>query len=541
VERTFPIIKPEVKMETKIPQTSLHQNIPHQAVPAVQANPRHGGPVDSFRPTQGTTAEAQVFDPNPVVTLKDSTLKDRDDAKDAVPESAYFKVTLNNLLPGDSLDGKYVTTQKTKDRACDPERRFIYDRSDSRFNEVMAYYHMDTSQMHIQSLGFNNVNNRQVFVDAHGTTDDNSFYVPWENTITFGTGGVDDAEDADIILHEYGHSIVHSQIPGFSSAGESRCVGEGFADYWSTTASARKSDGFDKEVIGNWDATSYSTANPPNLRRIDSPLTYEDKNGDFYHDGTIWATTLWDIYNTLGKETTDKIVLESHFFLSTTATMQDAARALVEADKKVFQGANSDTIISTLIKRKFFASPDQIGASGSNADAGQDAFFVTGPARPENISDQYLHGKILKNDCDIRLSRSQEGLGGHYLHYQQYYRGIPVEEAEISVAVDRKDRAPSIFNDTTVAEKGFKSLPAGAQTDEGKAVSAAIDCLPCRDISPEGKASLVYHKTSDGGESVYTLAWKVDVRSAEPPGDWSVYVSAVDGSIMSSRNNIWVD
>jgi|GEM_PF-458478 len=528
-------------METKIPQTSLPQGPVAQTAPAAKAPAGQTGPVDSFRPSQGTTAEAQVFDPNPVVTMKDSELKDRDDAKDAVPESAYFKVTLDNLLPGDSLDGKYVTTQKTKDRACDPERRFVYDRSDNRFNEVMAYYHMDTSQMHIQSLGFKNVNNRQVFVDAHGTTDDNSFYVPWENTITFGTGGVDDAEDADIILHEYGHSIVHSQVPGFSSAGESRCIGEGFADYWSTTASAGKSDGFDKEVIGNWDATSYSTANPPNLRRIDSPLTYEDKNGDFYHDGTIWATTLWDIYNLLGKETTDKIVLESHFFLSTTATMQDAARALVEADKKVFQGAHRDTLVSTLISRKFFASPEQIGAGDTKADAESDAFFVTGPARPENISDQFLHEKVLKNDCDIRLSRSQEGLGGHYLHYQQYYRGIPVEEAEISVAVDRKDRSPSIFKDTTLAEKGFKSLPASAQTGEDEALSAALSSLPCQYKSPEGKASLVYHKASDGSQSGYALAWKVDVRSSEPPGDWSVYVSAEDGAVMSSRNNIWID
>jgi len=528
-------------METKIPQTSLQQNTVAQPATAAQAPSVKKSPVDIFRLSNSETADAQVFDPNPVVTLKDSTLKDRDDAKDAVPESAYFKVTLSNLLPGDVLDGKYVSTQKTKDRACDPGHRFIYDRSDSRFNEVMAYYHMDTSQMHIQSLGFKNVNNRQVFVDAHGTTDDNSFYVPWENTITFGTGGVDDAEDADIILHEYGHSIVHSQVPGFSSAGESRCVGEGFADYWSTTASAHKSDGFDKEVVGNWDAVSYSTANPPNLRRIDSALTYEDKNGDFYNDGTIWAATLWDIFNALGKETTDKIVLESHFFLSTTATMIDAAKALVEADRKVFQGINRDTIVSTLIKRKFFASPEQISANDSKADTGSGAFFVTGPSRPENISDQYLHDRILKNDCDIRLTRSQEGLGGHYLHYQQYYRGIPVEEAEISVAVDRKDRTPSVFKDTTVAEKGFKSLPADVHTDEGAAVSAAISSLSCHGKSVEGKASLVYHKTSDGDQSRYTLAWKVHVRSSDPPGDWSVHVSVADGSVISSQNNIWID
>lgn len=64
-------------METKIPQSSLPQNTLAQAATAAQAPPGQRGPVDSFRPSQGETAEAQVFDPNPVVTLKDSTLKDR--------------------------------------------------------------------------------------------------------------------------------------------------------------------------------------------------------------------------------------------------------------------------------------------------------------------------------------------------------------------------------------------------------------------------------------------------------------------------------
>ena len=44
-------------------------------------------------------------------------------------------------------------------------------------------------------------------MNVNGTTADNSFYSPTTKALTFGTGGVDDAEDAGIIAHEYGHSI----------------------------------------------------------------------------------------------------------------------------------------------------------------------------------------------------------------------------------------------------------------------------------------------------------------------------------------------
>ena len=95
----------------------------------------------------------------------------------------------------------------------------------------MSYYHIDTLQRYIQSLGFKNINNRSIKVNVNGTTDDNSFYSPSTKALTFGTGGVDDAEDAGIIAHEYGHSIQDNQVPGFGSSAEGGAMGEGFGDF----------------------------------------------------------------------------------------------------------------------------------------------------------------------------------------------------------------------------------------------------------------------------------------------------------------------
>jgi hypothetical protein len=61
---------------------------------------------------------------------------------------------------------------------------------------------------------------------------DNSFATDHpKNELRFGKGGVDDAEDAEVILHEYGHAIHFSQK--FSSTSEEAgAISEGFGDYW---------------------------------------------------------------------------------------------------------------------------------------------------------------------------------------------------------------------------------------------------------------------------------------------------------------------
>src|SRR5262249_52135311 len=51
----------------------------------------------------------RVFDPNPVVALNDTTLKDNS----KIPEAAYAQVTLLDLKAGGQLDGPFVSTSDT--------------------------------------------------------------------------------------------------------------------------------------------------------------------------------------------------------------------------------------------------------------------------------------------------------------------------------------------------------------------------------------------------------------------------------------------
>ena len=111
-------------------------------------------------------------------------------------------------------------------------------------------------------------------VNIDGITDDNSFYSPATKSLTFGTGGVDDAEDAEIILHEYGHAIQDDQVPGWGQHEEGSAMGEGFGDYNAASFFAETKPQPMRPTLGNWDATSYSGAEPPYLRRLDSNKKY---------------------------------------------------------------------------------------------------------------------------------------------------------------------------------------------------------------------------------------------------------------------------
>src|SRR5437660_1670658 len=164
-------------------------------------------------------------------------------------------------------DGPFVTTKTTRKRIKRKNRDFRFKRTNRPFKEVMVYFHIDRIQRHLQALGFKNVLNHPIPVNIDGQRDDNSHYSPSEKNLTFGTGGVDDAEDAEIILHEYGHAIQDNQVPGFGASSEAGAMGEGFGDFLAASFFSDVKPKNMKPTLGNWDAVAYSGAEPPFLRR----------------------------------------------------------------------------------------------------------------------------------------------------------------------------------------------------------------------------------------------------------------------------------
>jgi Zn-dependent metalloprotease len=294
------------------------------------------------------TGRARVFDPSPVATLNDATLKDRS----KIPDTAYREVDLPDVASTGFLDGPYVNTRATSKRCKVPSRQFLFTRKQRAFKEVMAYFHIDRAQRYIQSLGFTNVNNRSISVNIDGIRDDNSFYSPATKRLTFGTGGIDDAEDAEIILHEYGHSIQDNQVPGFGASEECGAMGEGFGDYLAASFFETLKPARFSRCVGSWDATAYSPEDPPNLRRLDSTKRYpRDIVHEVHADGEIWSASLWALREAIGRAACDKLVLAHHFLLKRDSSFEEAALSLILADQRLFRGAHEKAIRTVFVRR----------------------------------------------------------------------------------------------------------------------------------------------------------------------------------------------
>jgi hypothetical protein len=293
-------------------------------------------------PGGGSTAPAQVFAPNPVADLGIQTLTDQKDADyfsaDPVLARAYHRVTLTDLDGSGTLTGAYAKViSETGKAAADAGSGFIYTRDQDQFEQTMGYYWVTQAQRYIQSLGFGStlpaVNKRQQLLRIDQFGGDNSFYREGTGklTITFGKGGVDDAEDAEVIVHEYGHSVQDDQVPGFGATPEAGAIGEAFGDYLAVTVSEHFAPTPDEPCVADWDSTSYTSTVPHCLRRVDANKHYpQDLVGEVHADGEIWSRALWDIHKSLGARLADTIIIRAQFRFTPDISMPHAARATID-------------------------------------------------------------------------------------------------------------------------------------------------------------------------------------------------------------------
>jgi zinc metalloprotease ZmpB len=299
-----------------------------------------------------STGQGTVFLPNPVADLQNQSLTDQKDADYPALAAAYHQVQLTNLDGSGRLVGDWANIiSETGDPAYSPTNEFNYRRNDDRFEQVMAYYWITEAQKYIQSLGFGttlrpvNKESQDVRINQWGA--DNSFSWDKKDMIKLGKGGVDDAEDAEVILHELGHAIQDSQQDpfGYGASFEARSIGEGFADYWAVTVSNVIAPTPDAPCVADWDAVSYTVATPHCLRRTDLNLHYpENVNPNSVHaTGRIWSRALWDIRKALGHVKADTIILESHFGQK-DPTMAELAQSTVAAAQRLYGNSAANAV-----------------------------------------------------------------------------------------------------------------------------------------------------------------------------------------------------
>jgi len=306
----------------------------------VMVHAREGEVLSATDIRMFASGQGKVFDPNPVVTLQTTSLSDQNDSAEAVPENAYSSVTLENLDNTGYLRGPYVDTGLTSPRAFSEELDFRYDRSQPGFEEVMIYYHVQEFQKYLQDELGAFLGTRQVLADAHATEEDNSYFSPLIRAIYFGDGGVDDGEDAHLVLHEYVHAVTYDVLRDTSQNQEASAMSEGTSDYFAASFFAHH--GFMPETFAQWDGISNT---PIGVRRVDSTKVYPaDMVGESHDDGEIWSSALWHLREAVGREVADSLLAQSIYYLDGSSLFSDGLEALFLADDALYGGEHADAI-----------------------------------------------------------------------------------------------------------------------------------------------------------------------------------------------------
>ncbi len=339
----------------------LHRELPRQEW-VIFINARTGGVLSRYDNLAMASGRARVFNPNPVAALGDHRLllQPNGQPKQHHPARAYRYVKLRDLDGKGRLDGKRVTTRPTKGRIKRRDLRFYFDSKGNGFEEVMVYYHLDKAIRYLEALGFRR--KRAIFrtalaVNVNGTRQDNSWYSPGLKRLTFGTGGIDDAEDGETILHEFAHALQDAICPDFGQSIQAAAMGEGFGDYFAASFYADKKSARYRTSVMTWDGIMLGDRyDPPCVRRVDEDVNFKSfdhsKNAREHENGLIWSATLWDIRRVLGRRRADRIIIESHFQLDGFTTFAHGARAIADADQNLYRGRHLATLRRIFRKRR---------------------------------------------------------------------------------------------------------------------------------------------------------------------------------------------
>ena len=300
-------------------------------------------------------------------------LLDNDDADSPLLTRLRTRAALSRLTnTSGCLSGTWVRARLPGGDVCVAGGDFTaVTRTDDRFEAAMAYFHVDRARAYLQGLGFTTILNRPVLINADAIPDDQSYYDLLAKDITLGSGGVDDGEDADVIVHEYAHAIMDDQVPGFGTSADAVAIGEGFADYFQAAMSSVAGHSGEAAVcLAEWDSVPFGTAC---IRRLDSPPTLPQARSDpvcaadEHCVGQVWSSALSSLRGVVGTAM-DAIVLQSHFGLTTSASFSDASRALLAADRQLTGGANRGVFVSVLGPRGL-VDPERLDDTPDEATA----------------------------------------------------------------------------------------------------------------------------------------------------------------------------
>ena len=221
---------------------------------------------------------ALTYSPNPVQSTGNTGLRDVADSDQAALTNARQSFALTDLSAGTNLIRGTFADRRLGRRSAAAiaalhagpgverhPRPTTSPAARTPFEEAAAYLAVTRTLRTFAALGFPGIFPGPVPIDVHCIADDNSFFSTADDALHMGDGGVDDAEDSDVTVHELGHATQAAQVPGFGPGGptpSSAPWARASATSSPPTSTSRTAtptyQATRRFCVMEWDATSYN-------------------------------------------------------------------------------------------------------------------------------------------------------------------------------------------------------------------------------------------------------------------------------------------
>jgi MYXO-CTERM domain-containing protein len=285
-----------------------------------------------------------------VLDVSDLRLDAQGHAYEHNPEnSEVITVELTDLDDGDVTDGTYALVRSTVFTdgvaaeeflaAADGSGDFFFDpdepSAEDPFAEVHTYWHVTEVSRYFEQVHGHAFDGPALVTTNYRASEDVGFDNAYFTTnmmgdtlLVFGQGQVDFAYDADVIAHEFGHSVIQARtdmvFDGLISYDEygwniaPGAIHEGMADYWSSTW-------HDDPVMGEYLAVLGAT------RDLENDYSCPDHIiGEPHYDGEIIGGATWALREAVGAEVADSLLYGALGLLTPTPSFADLGEAIAQ-------------------------------------------------------------------------------------------------------------------------------------------------------------------------------------------------------------------
>lgn len=242
-----------------------------------------------------------------------------------------------------------------------PTDNLLFEPSNSGFQFINAYFHLDQLIDMVNTANLFPSNYVSVNVIAHCTSGsdsvNNAYFSSQSNNLCLGYTNpgtnIWAADDADIVVHEYGHALNHaiSSPEILFSTSENGGLDEGFADLWALSQSR---DPHIAEWFGRAVYASHGNYIIPflGIRDLTQTPTYPNDLRDERHDDSIFlSSAIYELSNQSGLSDPHNLVKLMGTMLLSLQSLGDLAQPILvlreEAAKYGISSTQLNTVLST--------------------------------------------------------------------------------------------------------------------------------------------------------------------------------------------------